>query len=1219
MLDRKNKKLKICGKILASLCIVYFSAYRYLAYKLDDFYTCGESTRFISFGNLIELLFAVLSLVMICGMLCYTVFNFEKFYACFSSITDKKGITIALYLAASFVLFLSPLDPALSGVKGFNRVFGAGYVVGEDVSRRIISFTIWIALFACSFALIFLFVNYLLHQETGKNKERNSALVFLRNFMVVANCCLIFRGVLFFQTETNQLAKVNDFTTKAVFLIVIVCLIYLIFHLNRIIQFDSYLRLHFIMFCLSFPVLIVSGMKWYEGNMLFGFWLLMTISVNGVLLIRNRKHQIENEKIKQRRFTATLVISALIPFITSAYIEMIHVLNQWNIFVGKPALGYSLCVCGLIFFGLLWDIISHYKSKGIQRPDSRSYVKWILAMFVFGMACLSTQIQLSSWYDFDLFEGANYGVLINDMLNYGEIPIIEHYGGHQMTNVWAGLLYGILNRDFASAYVVPYINLATVVMAVVFFFFIRELWEEKIAVLVALFIPYNHMWHYYGMGVIVLMTAVSFVRKDTWSRAFLFWLSCVWCVSYRLDLGFAFSASAAIAIGGYLIRIKNKDAGRKLLITLVIEGTTIAGLWIACCIIKQINPISRLKEFLALSFSNQNWAYQGVGNVGDMAFGWFYLFLPFAVVLGILVISFSGKIRDSLNHDKWVLALILGLAYLFNFSRGLVRHSWHEKQTVILAFTGYLFLSYAVSTWLRNKKLFLPAFVLLLIFNSLLVNGNNVSISAIAESAVSTPASIVESWTNTVYPSQDDSEKKISYWEFLQQNQQKVKRVMLTENKQNMAKAYSSLIDLLLEEDETFGDLTNVSTLYPLLNRESPFYIAQSPGMLSGEFTQEEFIREIKGVPLIIMPGIIDTTGLSVMLDGINNTYKYYKVAEYINQEYIPLCKYGEKFALWCLKEKKETYQLKLSRVISDGFEYKDKLLNNEKITAHRMNISQGNDGTIELTAIDYDPFITGLETFLDVRTLSGIEASIVVDYSTECPGMMEFLYTTEPGEIIDGHKAVSVFVSDSGTAEYQFPTTENTILRFDIPDGGVVKIHSLRMKLPIELIDYGYDGPFKEETIESGVTWQYNNAFHVYSLNQLPLYWGEYDNRKASKNPVLCGTEEQDGMYIFNIQNVNKTNGNYLKLHFSWDGYDAIGHMEEDDEFCDTVLVFGRKEEGTFEEKYRFDFNTKEGTHDYLIRCSADYYWYMDQANAIKIMSSEELYDMTVQILEGD
>ena len=128
------------------------------------------------------------------------------------------------------------------------------------------------------------------------------------------------------------------------------------------------------------------------------------------------------------------------------------------------------------------------------------------------------------------------------------------------------------------------------------------------------------------------------------------------------------------------------------------------------------------------------------------------------------------------------------------------------------------------------------------------------------------------------------------------------------------------IVDRLLMPDETWLDFVNQSALYSLLGRECPTYADQFPGHLSGELTQELSIKQVEqngNIPLVFMP-TAETGSLGIMIDGIANNYRYYKVAEYIYQNYRPLCQTGD-IAIWCRYEKYENYLKVLEEAIREN------------------------------------------------------------------------------------------------------------------------------------------------------------------------------------------------------------------------------------------------------------------------------------------------------------
>ena len=99
-----------------------------------------------------------------------------------------------------------------------------------------------------------------------------------------------------------------------------------------------------------------------------------------------------------------------------------------------------------------------------------------------------------------------------------------------------------------------------------------------------------------------------------------------------------------------------------------------------------------------------------------------------------------------------------------------------------------------------------------------------------------------------------------------------------------------------------------------------------------------------------------------------------------------------------------------------------------------------------------------------------------------------------------------------------------------------------------------------------------------------------------------------QDGYYEYSLNKDELgSNGNYLKANIACA------------ETTTATLTVGEINNGNFETKYLYNFTVKEGEHTYMFRVSNDYYWYIEETNAIKIESGSQLSDVNMQILEGD
>ena len=1216
------------------------------------------SYRYLSPGNIVEItvasIFALLSVIA----LCFAIFHFEELISSLKISYHKSALLASLYFSVPTVLIHYPLENSRNQMTMFSRVIGQAVKDNIDVSKRINNFTIWIIEFGIFFGLFLLLWNYLINKTDSE--ENKKILSFLDNYFILANCCLLLRCITYFKSEQN-ITAVFSFTSYAVMLIALIAIAYVMCNLQKKISPEIYAKIQFIGLALSLPLTVFTRTEWMSGRVLLGWWFILSVCI-----IIFFKFLYKGKIIDQSVSIDFWVLAAsFLPLITSTYIELIHVLNQYEIFIRQPAKYYIIGMIIFIFCVILCTIII---------KKSKKHMSWMrtlsMPVFIFGVGCLCNQIPISSQYNPDLFEGANYSILISDFLNYGKIPLVEHYGGHMMSRVWEGILYGVINRDFSGAFVSPYANLINVFLILLFYYLVKIAWNEDVAPFVTILFPFWNHWYYYGLGMLVCLAAMAYVKKNTYFRAFMVWAAFIWCALYRLDLGFAFGFALVLALIIYIIIEKNFKAFKQLGITLLVWGVSGCILWTVLCMVNGINPINRLIEFLQINLSNQNWAFSNIGNTDRSIFSWTYIFIPLFVTFSLGYTVFSRKMRKRIGNEYWMLLLIFGLSYYANFSRGIVRHSLAEMNTTVTLWTAYLTLALFISAYHNNPKLFLPFFMGLMLCNNMFVRLENFTDTPVADSAVSRPASIIESWgtgrfsvmnyednkhkqnydiANGVSVDKDDllPDRYMTYWEQNAEYKRKINRVRLNKDLLEYTKKYNELLSALLDENETFADFVNKTLLYSVLNKENPVYISQSPLQLSGDFTQKEFIKEIKDIPVILMP--IDTNNYraSNNLDGITNAYRYYRVSEYIYQNYQPLCRYDEDFAVWCLKTRFDEFKNKLPEYVTPEYysnykNYAADLAETQKIGLHNVELNPRTDHSVVIAYTDRDPFITELQTVVDIsKYFDDEKIDIVIVYSTDLPGIMQLFYTTDEGESYSEPKSIKQKISSTGIAHFSLPVTEYTRLRLDTPEKSNVEIKGLYLDhfedyegQHVYFIEYGYDGPYIVIDGNDNVTWSYVSALHNHNLRQLPRIWAETDQYKAVSNPVVSEANSAGAQFIMNKDNVtrkigntfifdpetiDKTNGNYLLIRAAYDGSNANGTFSSDDEFYEAWLMLGNYDGEKFEEKCKFALTFKEGTHEYLVRVSTDYYWYINEINAAQIQSDGSIYDISMKILEGD
>lgn len=1047
----QSAKFKLSLKILTCLCLLLFYYFEFFSLELQllekQILTGSAPKLFLCLFALKTLFFGILL-----SILCYVIFHITAMFQTFRQTKQKRGLLYALSLASFFSLSLSPLNNERTEVTSFDRVFGHGLIRNFDCSSVIQNFTVFFSFFAITFLLFWLFINNWKAKE--QTAEQTVAMRFLDNIVLVFFVMLFFRLLTFFQSPTSP------YSIYLVALILTATAAYLVLRLDRFWEFKQHLKLLICGLSLGYPLNVLLGLSGNSTTLIFAqtFSLLFVISIVAVL------SKLVDPSLYLSGLTSGSIVFSFFPFLTSVYVESLHILNQHNIFISRPVLGYFFLVLFLFLVFASLFVILYKKKKDVPQWKSFAY-----PAFLFGVACLSAQIIGETTYIADIFEYANFSVLISDFLNFGSLPIVEHYGGHMMTAVFEGLLWAWFNNDLIGAAFSPYLGYASTLLILLFFYMVKQVWDEDAALWATLLLPFYGNWQYFGLGSLTIFATIAFIKKNSYPRAFLFWISIIFCALIRLDLGVAFGVGCVITLIIYLLTKKEKESFKKIAFSFGTVGIICVIIWCLLCITNGINPFIRLYEFIQISMSNSNWAYGNLGNTSIPAFAWSYLFLPLTIIASLVYATLEKNIRASVGDTKWCILLIFGISYLANFSRGLVRHSVAEMNWIVIIWSAYIYLSLFLAFRKNKSHLFLPIFAGFILINSLLFSSVNFSEISVVDQAASKTEQISSSLHS-------------SYWSDIAEEKRVLQRVQFESNQAAEFDNYKTVMDLLLTEEETYLDFSNRTFIYSVIGRKVPVYVAQSPGHLSGEFTAEQFVEQVRSnlsaVPLVVMP--IDGSYFNTALDGIPNSYRYYKVSEFVYTNYVPLCQ-SDYFALWCLPDR-------------------------------------------------YDEMSTKILTLNDLQ-------------------------------------------------------------------------------IPVSLISAGYDGPFVHINESNALSTFYKDLLHEYCLYNLPRFWAELDTQHASNNkPVSSAQAVAGNLYIFDEGSIIKNQtGNYLLLS----GY------------CNNAtniqIKLGVSENGVFAEKYKYEIITTEGTHQYLLRVSSDYYWYFEDINAVLIEDGGALQNISITILEGD
>jgi hypothetical protein len=774
---------------------------------------------------------------------------------------DGLAMTAAVYISAMFSLLLG------AALTGNFYLIRDGIRLSSVNPRSIALFVpLWLVLLA-----LFYRCSVPLAKRLESITDERTAKLF-RIFIGIAAASLLCRMIFFFQARS-----IFYLSSLVLFLFVLADAAYIWLDVSRYCDFGEYFKLCLCALSAGSMVCLFLGCSTF---------LLFLAAALGAAVLFCRFCGRLTASASYRRFSDFLTLSAaFLPLCMSFSIEVFHILLARKIMpLSAPHGGVYVSAAALFCTAASSVLCGKRCSRGAMEWKRFAYPALLM-----GLSSLSMLLPFKVTVFPNIFEDANAGVLISDFFNSGAVPLIEHYGGHMMSEVWSGLLYGVLNNDFRWAAFAPfYAYLNWVLVILLFFYFLKNLYDDETALCISLFFPYFPLVWYWGMGLLVFFAAMAFVKNSSCFRSFVFWLSVFWCALYRLDLGFSFALAGTAALVLYILSAKKWGLLKTLFLPLLVLGAVLFAAGSLICTLKGISVISRIREFLAISLSNENWAYTSVGtDVYQLLLA--YLLTPF-LMIPVLIGTLRTILRspDESCRRKRLFLLMLVLAYFVNFQRSLVRHSVLEYNARILYWDAFAVLLFLISKVRAYKKFFTAVSLLLLVSTYSLYRFYVTPLDLDAGSGYLTVG--MERIRNA-----KDSE-----------------RVAFSDEFVKTVEPFQRVVETLLENGETFVDFINRSLLYPVLNRRSPVYAAQSPAHLSGEYAQECFVRQIRGVPIVLMPA----DGRFLTLDSVSNFDRYYKAVEYIYQHYVPLCKYDDLFTVWCLPGRLEEYRAKLEPLI---------------------------------------------------------------------------------------------------------------------------------------------------------------------------------------------------------------------------------------------------------------------------------------------------------------
>lgn len=521
-----------------------------------------------------------------------------------------------------------------------------------------------------------------------------------------------------------------------------------------------------------------------------------------------------------------------------------------------------------------------------------------------------------------IYETGNLAFAI-DTIQKGKLPIVDYFSAHALSDTLPSILYALIHADPKGALANPYVNLPEFLGLIVVFFLIKKLFGKDRAILFTCLFPFClGLIKVTGICMVVLL-AMIYALECRSSKAYLcFWLTALIGAFVRYDDGINLGVGCIAALLCILLLQKDKTGVKHFVLSGGLVAAAAMVSYFLYCRISGIHAVSRIFEWLSLTAgSNSTWAMNEFGDISSFAFFISYIVVPLcaAAVFVIVIISFAGNRQYPVNAAMVIAFSVCGMMFL---PRTIVYHNLANsggRTGVLLNFIHWTIAMLVLYQCMMKKRAeemrfaaWIAAFGLTLIAEGAVVTG----------CIPNRDASLYNLAADYAWERKEAvSDNMSGIWG--------MERIILPDETAAFCTQFDMVFHVLLEEDETFLDFANITALYAFVGRERPFYVTQSPSLLTDLRSQQYYLEEVSShkVPLAI---IGNTSGSGVLMAGVSHNIRYYPIAEYIYRNYRPLV-YAGNYVIWCELERYEDFVQRLtsSGLVDHGYElaqYKDDL-----------------------------------------------------------------------------------------------------------------------------------------------------------------------------------------------------------------------------------------------------------------------------------------------------
>ncbi|HLG35113.1 MAG TPA: hypothetical protein VI757_09555 [Bacteroidia bacterium] len=764
------------------------------------------------------------------------------------------------YSALHVFHFVRDSDFALHKIT--TRFVGRAAVENFSIPARVNTFYFSVLIFFASFFVLAIGLKWLIRK---KIIAPNELLIFnLSSF-----CGLLF---LYFKLTGGEMySSINFLFAVHAALFVLISLRN--FRKGKVSRDDT--DIHFftwsviIAFCLLFLSAKILALFGVTRDFSFTLFLAVGISLPSILfeyfIAKN------SPELRIIKWADALSVLAWIPLLSVLSDEMYMILNQRNIHGLPPGIIF------LIFFFLIVSrkYFALRKTDRIVSADlaeilSAKYFP-VLAAGIIAFALYNPIVPASQ----EMFESANGVLPVQQFFEFGKIPFADIFSSHMLSDFFMNFIYVFLN-GYSNITFFCYDFIVDVAAAVVIYYSLKKITGSGYwAFLVVLFYPYTaHLIPtYVCFALIPLLALLKAINAPSEKNYFTFLLLLFLLVLWRLDLGFAGFTAAFITTAFITVqRKKISFMPGKFFNALFFALILFALLFILFFTLRGKGLFSSAGSAFDYFSSAQSYGNVELSSARDWIYYTLHFIFPFVLLLltGYALYIFFNKSEIKVRL-LCVVLIYLAVYYLANFQRGLVRHGLLEYWDVPLTSFAFFIMMLGMLIYFSDKNI-VTKFLWVMPLMTLLIS----------EYKFPQP----ELNSNNLY---HQAYLRLKHFPVIKPSAGKINRMTVTENfaKENYEEL-KSFTDKFLKPEETFADFSNTPMLYYYLHRANPHFFSQSPLSYHSEGLQRKYIDEIKtNNPKILLFSSYPSTWFD-NTDGVANTLRHYRIAEYLFRHYRP-------------------------------------------------------------------------------------------------------------------------------------------------------------------------------------------------------------------------------------------------------------------------------------------------------------------------------------------